>query len=120
LSQLRMLLREALLSGEALDAMVAPALGEWRVVAPPVVALGGTAHASLRDETRKALAMLSPREEEVLRLRFGIGEPADYTLKEIGQRFDVTRERIRQIEARALRKLRQPGRNKEFEDLSGG
>lgn len=52
--------------------------------------------------------MLTPREEQILRLRFGIGEKSDYTLEEVGQRFQVTRERIRQIEKRALRKLRVP------------
>ena len=57
--------------------------------------------------------MLSPKEKEILRLRFGIGEESEHTLEEVGRRFDVTRERIRQIEAKALRKLRHPlrGRN---------
>jgi RNA polymerase primary sigma factor len=65
---------------------------------------------NLREQTRQALAGLTPREEQVLRLRFGLGEPTDYTLEEVGQRFAVTRERIRQIEAKALRKLRRPTR----------
>jgi RNA polymerase primary sigma factor len=65
---------------------------------------------TLREQTRQALAGLTPREEQVLRLRFGVGEPTDYTLEEVGQRFAVTRERIRQIEAKALRKLRRPQR----------
>ena len=64
----------------------------------------------LREQTRQALAALTPREEQVLRLRFGLGEKTDYTLEEVGQRFAVTRERIRQIEAKALRKLRRPTR----------
>jgi len=64
----------------------------------------------LREQTRQALAALTPREEQVLRLRFGLGEATDYTLEEVGQRFAVTRERIRQIEAKALRKLRRPTR----------
>ena len=64
----------------------------------------------LREQTRQALAGLTPREEQVLRLRFGLGEKTDYTLEEVGQRFAVTRERIRQIEAKALRKLRRPTR----------
>jgi len=64
----------------------------------------------LREQTRTALASLTPREEQVLRLRFGLGEKTDYTLEEVGQRFEVTRERIRQIEAKALRKLRRPTR----------
>ena len=64
-------------------------------------------------QVEKALSMLSPKEKEILRLRFGIGEDGEHTLEEVGQRFDVTRERIRQIEAKALRKLRHPlrGRN---------
>ena len=67
---------------------------------------------SLQDETRKVLASLTPREEQVLKLRFGIGEKTDHTLEEVGSRFSVTRERIRQIEAKALRKLRLPSRSK--------
>jgi RNA polymerase primary sigma factor len=69
---------------------------------------------SLSDQTSKALATLTPREEKVLRMRFGIGEKSDHTLEEVGQNFDVTRERIRQIEAKALRKLRHPSRSKKL------
>jgi RNA polymerase primary sigma factor len=69
---------------------------------------------SLGDQTQKALATLTPREEKVLRMRFGIGERSDHTLEEVGQNFDVTRERIRQIEAKALRKLRHPSRSKKL------
>ncbi len=67
---------------------------------------------NLADQTRKVLATLTPREEKVLRMRFGIGEKSDHTLEEVGQDFEVTRERIRQIEAKALRKLRHPSRSK--------
>ena len=67
---------------------------------------------NLADKTRQVLATLSPREEKVLRMRFGIGEKSEHTLEEVGQDFDVTRERIRQIEAKALRKLRHPSRSK--------
>jgi len=67
---------------------------------------------NLAEETRKVLATLTPREEKVLRMRFGIGEKSDHTLEEVGRDFDVTRERIRQIEAKALRKLSHPSRNK--------
>ena len=67
---------------------------------------------SLHETTRKVLATLTPREERVLRMRFGIGEQSDHTLEEVGQDFEVTRERIRQIEAKALRKLRHPSRSK--------
>ena len=69
---------------------------------------------SLGEQTSKALATLTPREEKVLRMRFGIGERSDHTLEEVGQNFDVTRERIRQIEAKALRKLRHPSRSKKL------
>jgi RNA polymerase primary sigma factor len=67
----------------------------------------------LTSQVERALAMLSPKEKEILRLRFGIGEEGEHTLEEVGRRFEVTRERIRQIEAKALRKLRHPlrGRN---------
>lgn len=65
---------------------------------------------NLAEQTRRVLATLTPREEKVLRMRFGIGEESDHTLEEVGQDFNVTRERIRQIEAKALRKLRHPSR----------
>lgn len=69
---------------------------------------------NLGEQTRKVLATLTPREEKVLRMRFGIGERSDHTLEEVGQDFEVTRERIRQIEAKALRKLRHPSRSKKL------
>jgi RNA polymerase primary sigma factor len=75
---------------------------------------------SLEEQTRKVLATLTPREEQILRLRFGIGERSDYTLEEVGQRFAVTRERIRQIEAKALRKLRTPSRVRSLETFVQG
>jgi RNA polymerase primary sigma factor len=65
---------------------------------------------NLSEQTRRVLATLTPREEKVLRMRFGIGEKSDHTLEEVGQDFFVTRERIRQIEAKALRKLRHSSR----------
>ena len=67
---------------------------------------------NLAEQTRKVLATLTPREERVLRMRFGIGRDSDHTLEQVGQDFEVTRERIRQIEAKALRKLRHPSRSK--------
>jgi RNA polymerase primary sigma factor len=67
---------------------------------------------SLSDQTRRVLATLAPREERVLKMRFGIGERANHTLEEVGHDFEVTRERIRQIEAKALRKLRHPSRSR--------
>jgi RNA polymerase primary sigma factor len=76
-------------------------------------------YTSLEEQTRKVLATLTPREEQILRMRFGIGEKSDYTLEEVGQRFAVTRERIRQIEAKALRKLRHPSRARSIETFVG-
>jgi len=73
--------------------------------------------ANLTETTRKVLASLTPREEKVLRMRFGIGEKYDHTLEEVGQDFEVTRERIRQIEAKALRKLRHPSRAKKLKSF---
>ena len=69
---------------------------------------------NLKEQTQKVLQTLSPREEKVLRKRFGIGAENEHTLEEVGQNFDVTRERIRQIEAKALRKLRHPSRSKKL------
>jgi len=72
---------------------------------------------NLSEQTRKVLKTLTPREEKVLRMRFGIGEKSDHTLEEVGQDFAVTRERIRQIEAKALRKLRHPSRSKQLKSF---
>ncbi|MFA7405340.1 MAG: RNA polymerase sigma factor RpoD [Pelobacteraceae bacterium] len=72
---------------------------------------------NLSESTAKVLATLTPREEKVLRMRFGIGEKSDHTLEEVGQDFEVTRERIRQIEAKALRKLRHPSRSKKLKSF---
>ncbi len=71
-----------------------------------------TLNTSLAENTRKVLSTLSPREEQVLMMRFGIGKNGNHTLEEVGQDFEVTRERIRQIEAKALRKLRHPSRSR--------
>ena len=75
---------------------------------------------NLAEQTRRVLATLTPREEKVLRMRFGIGEKSDHTLEEVGQDFEVTRERIRQIEAKALRKLRHPSRSKRLKSFMEG
>ena len=69
---------------------------------------------NLREATTRVLATLTPREERVLRMRFGIDMNTDHTLEEVGKQFDVTRERIRQIEAKALRKLRHPTRSEQL------
>jgi RNA polymerase primary sigma factor len=69
---------------------------------------------SLREQTQQVLKSLSPREEKVLKMRFGVGEGSEHTLEEVGQSFAVTRERIRQIESKALRKLRHPSRSRKL------
>jgi len=74
----------------------------------------------LAELTRDLLSTLAPREARVLRMRFGIGERANCTLEEVGEDFDVTRERIRQIEAKALRKLRHPSRSRSLKDYLEG
>jgi RNA polymerase primary sigma factor len=84
---------------------------EDKDMVPPIDA---AIQASLRDATTLVLASLTPREERILRMRFGIGVNAEHTLQEVGQRFSVTRERIRQIEAKALRKLKHPSRSREL------
>lgn len=75
---------------------------------------------NLAEQTRRVLSTLTPREEKVLRMRFGIGEESDHTLEEVGQDFNVTRERIRQIEAKALRKLRHPSRSNKLKSFVEG
>ncbi|MGH7789166.1 MAG: sigma-70 family RNA polymerase sigma factor, partial [Candidatus Binatia bacterium] len=92
--------------GEEEDSVLGDFIEDTQAQAPVDALMSLT----LREQTRTALATLTPREEQVLRLRFGVGERTDYTLEEVGQRFAVTRERIRQIEAKALRKLRRPTR----------
>ena len=72
-------------------------------------------HASMRGVIKEVLDSLTPREAKVLRMRYGVEMSTDYTLEEVGKQFAVTRERIRQIEAKALRKLRQTGRSRNLE-----
>jgi RNA polymerase primary sigma factor len=74
-------------------------------------------YASLREVTKDVLDSLTPREAKVLRMRFGIEMNTDHTLEEVGKQFDVTRERIRQIEAKALRKLRHPSRSERLKSF---
>ncbi len=69
---------------------------------------------NLQDQTRRVLKSLTPREEQVLKMRFGVGDGSEHTLEEVGRSFNVTRERIRQIESKALRKLRHPSRAKKL------
>ena len=79
-----------------------------------ILPIDAAIQSNLRETTTRVLASLTPREERVLRMRFGIGMNTDHTLEEVGQQFSVTRERIRQIEAKALRKLKHPSRSRKL------
>ncbi len=96
--------------GEEEDSHLGDFIEDKSVVSPSEAVIS----MNLAEQTRRVLSTLTPREEKVLRMRFGIGEKSDHTLEEVGQDFDVTRERIRQIEAKALRKLRHPTRAKQL------
>ena len=100
--------------GEDDDSILGDFIEDKATIAPTEAVMS----INLQDQTRKVLATLTPREEQVLRLRFGIGERSDHTLEEVGTRFAVTRERIRQIEAKALRKLRHPSRARRLRGFS--
>ena len=89
-------------------------LGDFIEDKNAVQPLDAAIHSNLRETTTRVLSSLTPREERVLRMRFGIGMNTDHTLEEVGQQFSVTRERIRQIEAKALRKLKHPSRSRKL------
>ncbi|WP_428247607.1 RNA polymerase sigma factor RpoD [Ferrovibrio sp.] len=89
-------------------------LGDFIEDKNAVLPLDAAINSNLRETTTRVLATLTPREERVLRMRFGIGMNTDHTLEEVGQQFNVTRERIRQIEAKALRKLKHPSRSRKL------
>jgi RNA polymerase primary sigma factor len=89
-------------------------LGDFIEDKGAVLPIDAAIQANLRETTTRVLASLTPREERVLRMRFGIGMNTDHTLEEVGQQFSVTRERIRQIEAKALRKLKHPSRSRKL------
>ena len=89
-------------------------LGDFIEDATAVLPIDAAIQSNLRETTTRVLASLTPREERVLRMRFGIGMNKDHTLEEVGQQFSVTRERIRQIEAKALRKLKHPSRSRKL------
>ncbi|HKM64465.1 MAG TPA: RNA polymerase sigma factor RpoD [Acidisphaera sp.] len=89
-------------------------LGDFIEDKTAVIPLDAAIQANLREATTRVLSSLTPREERVLRMRFGIGMNTDHTLEEVGQQFNVTRERIRQIEAKALRKLKHPSRSRKL------
>ena len=99
--------------GEEEDSHLGDFIEDKGVVSPSEAVIS----MNLAEQTRKVLSTLTPREEKVLRMRFGIGEKSDHTLEEVGQDFEVTRERIRQIEAKALRKLRHPSRSKRLKSF---
>jgi RNA polymerase primary sigma factor len=99
--------------GEEEDSHLGDFIEDKQVISPAEAVIS----TNLGEQTKKVLATLTPREEKVLRMRFGIGEKYDHTLEEVGQDFDVTRERIRQIEAKALRKLRHPSRSKRLKSF---
>src|SRR5438046_8058639 len=102
--------------GEDEDSQLGDFIEDKSAIAPA----DAVVNRSLCDQTRKVLATLSPREEQVLRLRFRIGERNDHPREEVGLRFAVTRERIRQIEAKALRKLRHPSRSRNLRGFFDG
>ena len=89
-------------------------LGDFIEDKNAILPLDAAIQSNLRETTTRILASLTPREERVLRMRFGIGMNTDHTLEEVGQQFSVTRERIRQIEAKALRKLKHPSRSRKL------
>ena len=95
-------------------------LGDFIEDKNAVQPLEAAVNLNLRDTTTRVLASLTPREERVLRMRFGIGMNTDHTLEEVGQQFSVTRERIRQIEAKALRKLKHPSRSRKLRSFLDG
>jgi RNA polymerase primary sigma factor len=89
-------------------------LGDFIEDSNAILPIDSAIQSNLRETTTRVLASLTPREERVLRMRFGIGMNTDHTLEEVGQQFSVTRERIRQIEAKALRKLKHPSRSRKL------
>jgi RNA polymerase primary sigma factor len=99
--------------GEEEDSHLGDFIEDKSVISPADAVI----NMNLSEQTRRVLQTLTPREEKVLRMRFGIGEKSDHTLEEVGQDFEVTRERIRQIEAKALRKLRHPSRSKQLKSF---
>ena len=99
--------------GDGEDSSLSDFIENEAVISPLDIVLSK----NLSDQTRKVLSTLTPREEKVLKMRFGIGEEREFTLEEVGEYFNVTRERIRQIEGKALRKLRHPLRSKNLKEL---
>ena len=96
--------------GEEEDSHLGDFIEDRQVLSP----IDAVLVSNLQDQTRRVLKTLTPREEQVLKMRFGVGDGSEHTLEEVGRSFNVTRERIRQIESKALRKLRHPSRAKKL------
>ncbi len=99
--------------GENGDSFLGDFIEDKKIVSPGEAAI----NRNLQEQTKKVLSTLTPRQEKIIRMRFGIEEKADHTLEEVGQDFDVTRERIRQIEEKALHRLRHPSRSKRLRNF---
>jgi RNA polymerase primary sigma factor len=102
--------------GEEEDSHLGDFIEDSKVVSPVDAVISN----NLKEQTTDVLESLTSREEKVLRLRFGVGEESEHTLEEVGQKFAVTRERIRQIESKALRKLRHPSRSRKLKAFLEG
>jgi RNA polymerase primary sigma factor len=96
--------------GEEEDSHLGDFIEDRQVVSPSDAVI----NLNLKEQTESVLKTLTPREEKVIKMRFGVGDGSEHTLEEVGQSFAVTRERIRQIEAKALRKLRHPSRSRKL------
>jgi RNA polymerase primary sigma factor len=94
--------------GENGDSFLGDFIEDKKIASPREAAI----NRNLQEQTKKVLSTLTPRQEKIIRMRFGIEEKADHTLEEVGQDYNLTRERIRQIEAKALHRLRHPSRSK--------
>jgi RNA polymerase primary sigma factor len=102
--------------GEEEDSHLGDFIPDTNVVSPSEAVI----NLNLKEQTDDVLKTLTPREERVIKMRFGVGEGSEHTLEEVGQSFAVTRERIRQIEAKALRKLRHPSRSRRLKPFLEG
>jgi DNA-binding CsgD family transcriptional regulator len=99
--------------GEEEDSHLGDFIEDRNIVSPAEAVI----NLNLKEQTEAVLKTLTPREEKVIKMRFGVGDGSEHTLEEVGQNFAVTRERIRQIEAKALRKLRHPSRSRKLKAL---